>query len=159
MVRLLGLYLILPANDCVCGRTKLYINVSVDHPWLRHIQMYASLREHELFLADSCHFSFENKGSMMGCSNPHPHGQVSLVQLPPQEVNSDPAAVAGLVALLHPVDPSHHAAKLQGLRQSKKVDSTCTSTVRLSLFTSKTLPLTAPQHQWPPFPPPLIRNL
>ncbi|KAI5480685.1 UDP-glucose:hexose-1-phosphate uridylyltransferase [Pseudohyphozyma bogoriensis] len=37
--------------------TKLYQGVSKDHPWINYIQI------------------FENKGSMMGCSNPHPHGQ------------------------------------------------------------------------------------
>ncbi|KAL8292095.1 hypothetical protein RQP46_001561 [Phenoliferia psychrophenolica] len=44
---------------------KLYTDVSVEHPWLRYIQI------------------FENKGSMMGCSNPHPHGQAwSLSYIP-----------------------------------------------------------------------------
>ncbi|KDE07174.1 galactose-1-phosphate uridylyltransferase [Microbotryum lychnidis-dioicae p1A1 Lamole] len=37
--------------------TKLYKHVSKEYPWIKYIQI------------------FENKGSMMGCSNPHPHGQ------------------------------------------------------------------------------------
>ncbi|GAA5941212.1 UDP-glucose:hexose-1-phosphate uridylyltransferase [Sporobolomyces koalae] len=37
--------------------TKLYTQVSNENPWIKYIQV------------------FENKGSMMGCSNPHPHGQ------------------------------------------------------------------------------------
>ncbi|GAA5912954.1 hypothetical protein JCM6882_008882, partial [Rhodosporidiobolus microsporus] len=36
---------------------KLYKDVSVETPWIKYIQI------------------FENKGAMMGCSNPHPHGQ------------------------------------------------------------------------------------
>ena len=95
----------------------------------------------------------------MGCSNPHPHGQVSLVRSPLQEGISDPAAAAGLVTILHPVDSSHHAAKFQGLRNSAELDSTRASTVRLSLYTSETLPLKVPQNQRPPFHPPFIRDL
>ncbi|BGP35605.1 galactose-1-phosphate uridyl transferase [Rhodotorula toruloides] len=37
--------------------TKLYKDISLENPWIKYIQI------------------FENKGSMMGCSNPHPHGQ------------------------------------------------------------------------------------
>ncbi|KAM0750622.1 galactose-1-phosphate uridylyltransferase [Meredithblackwellia eburnea MCA 4105] len=49
----------------VAAWTKLYKQASTDHPWLRYIQI------------------FENKGSMMGCSNPHPHGQAwSLSYIP-----------------------------------------------------------------------------
>ncbi|GAA5842917.1 hypothetical protein JCM9279_004028 [Rhodotorula babjevae] len=45
--------------------TKLYKDVSLDNPWIKYIQI------------------FENKGSMMGCSNPHPHGQAwSLSYIP-----------------------------------------------------------------------------
>ncbi|BGP43699.1 galactose-1-phosphate uridyl transferase [Rhodotorula kratochvilovae] len=45
--------------------TKLYKDVSLEHPWLKYIQI------------------FENKGAMMGCSNPHPHGQAwSLSYIP-----------------------------------------------------------------------------
>ncbi|CEQ42758.1 SPOSA6832_04603 [Sporobolomyces salmonicolor] len=36
---------------------KLYEDVSRENEWIRYIQI------------------FENKGAMMGCSNPHPHGQ------------------------------------------------------------------------------------
>ncbi|ORY54478.1 galactose-1-phosphate uridylyltransferase [Leucosporidium creatinivorum] len=45
--------------------TKLYVGVSSGNPWLKYIQI------------------FENKGAMMGCSNPHPHGQAwSLSYIP-----------------------------------------------------------------------------
>ncbi|GAA5823984.1 hypothetical protein JCM3770_004620 [Rhodotorula araucariae] len=45
--------------------TKLYKDVSLENPWLKYIQI------------------FENKGAMMGCSNPHPHGQAwSLSYIP-----------------------------------------------------------------------------
>ncbi|GAA5822547.1 hypothetical protein JCM5353_005476 [Sporobolomyces roseus] len=45
--------------------TKLYTDVSKENPWIKYIQV------------------FENKGSMMGCSNPHPHGQAwSLSYVP-----------------------------------------------------------------------------
>ncbi|GAA6059667.1 hypothetical protein JCM10212_000054 [Sporobolomyces blumeae] len=45
--------------------TKLYKDVSNENPWIKYIQI------------------FENKGSMMGCSNPHPHGQAwSLSYVP-----------------------------------------------------------------------------
>ncbi|GAA5888662.1 hypothetical protein JCM16303_000885 [Sporobolomyces ruberrimus] len=45
--------------------TKLYLDVSKENPWIKYIQI------------------FENKGSMMGCSNPHPHGQAwSLSYVP-----------------------------------------------------------------------------
>ncbi|KAM0787321.1 hypothetical protein ACM66B_007094 [Microbotryomycetes sp. NB124-2] len=45
--------------------TKLYMDVSKQYEWIKHIQI------------------FENKGSMMGCSNPHPHGQAwSLSYVP-----------------------------------------------------------------------------
>ncbi|TNY19674.1 galactose-1-phosphate uridylyltransferase [Rhodotorula diobovata] len=45
--------------------TKLYKDVSLENPWIKYIQV------------------FENKGSMMGCSNPHPHGQAwSLSYVP-----------------------------------------------------------------------------
>ncbi|GAA5986995.1 hypothetical protein JCM11641_004413 [Rhodosporidiobolus odoratus] len=44
---------------------KLYRYVSTDNPWIKYIQI------------------FENKGAMMGCSNPHPHGQAwSLSYIP-----------------------------------------------------------------------------
>ena len=32
---------------------------------------------------------FENKGAMMGCSNPHPHGQVWATSYVPQELATD----------------------------------------------------------------------
>ncbi|GAA5962711.1 hypothetical protein JCM3765_006175 [Sporobolomyces pararoseus] len=45
--------------------TKLYVEVSKENPWIKYVQI------------------FENKGSMMGCSNPHPHGQAwSLSYVP-----------------------------------------------------------------------------
>ncbi|GJN94021.1 hypothetical protein Rhopal_007084-T1 [Rhodotorula paludigena] len=44
---------------------KLYKDVSLENPWIKYIQV------------------FENKGAMMGCSNPHPHGQAwSLSYVP-----------------------------------------------------------------------------
>ncbi|GAA5895034.1 hypothetical protein JCM5296_000942 [Sporobolomyces johnsonii] len=44
---------------------KLYVDVSRENDWIRYIQI------------------FENKGAMMGCSNPHPHGQAwSLSYVP-----------------------------------------------------------------------------
>ncbi|GAA5943060.1 hypothetical protein JCM1841_006467 [Sporobolomyces salmonicolor] len=44
---------------------KLYEDVSRENEWIRYIQI------------------FENKGAMMGCSNPHPHGQAwSLSYVP-----------------------------------------------------------------------------
>ncbi|GAA5982351.1 hypothetical protein JCM10908_006608 [Rhodotorula pacifica] len=44
---------------------KLYKDVSGENPWIKYMQI------------------FENKGSMMGCSNPHPHGQAwSLSYVP-----------------------------------------------------------------------------
>ncbi|GAA5879592.1 hypothetical protein JCM8547_001088 [Rhodosporidiobolus lusitaniae] len=44
---------------------KLYKDVSLENPWIKYIQI------------------FENKGAMMGCSNPHPHGQAwSLSYVP-----------------------------------------------------------------------------
>ncbi|GAA6039519.1 hypothetical protein JCM8097_008363 [Rhodosporidiobolus ruineniae] len=43
----------------------LYKDVSAENPWIKYIQI------------------FENKGAMMGCSNPHPHGQAwSLSYVP-----------------------------------------------------------------------------
>lgn len=38
-------------------RQTLYSRLTDENPWLEYIQL------------------FENKGAMMGCSNPHPHGQ------------------------------------------------------------------------------------
>ncbi|GAA5881418.1 hypothetical protein JCM3774_004369 [Rhodotorula dairenensis] len=44
---------------------KLYKDVAGENPWIQYMQI------------------FENKGSMMGCSNPHPHGQAwSLSYVP-----------------------------------------------------------------------------
>ncbi|KAK4048641.1 galactose-1-phosphate uridyl transferase [Microbotryomycetes sp. JL201] len=51
--------------------TELYTDVSQQYPWINYIQI------------------FENKGSMMGCSNPHPHGQawsLSYVPSTPQKM-------------------------------------------------------------------------
>ncbi|SCV74509.1 BQ2448_7538 [Microbotryum intermedium] len=45
-------------KDVIGAWTKLYKDVSEQYPWIKYIQI------------------FENKGAMMGCSNPHPHGQV-----------------------------------------------------------------------------------
>ncbi|KNE87928.1 hypothetical protein PSTG_18678, partial [Puccinia striiformis f. sp. tritici PST-78] len=36
---------------------ELYTKIKREHPFIKYIQI------------------FENKGAMMGCSNPHPHGQ------------------------------------------------------------------------------------
>lgn len=33
---------------------------------------------------------FENKGAIMGCSNPHPHGQIWAQSSVPQEVKKSP---------------------------------------------------------------------
>lgn len=41
---------------------------------------------------------FENKGAMMGCSNPHPHGQVWASHHIPQEVACEDAAQASYAA-------------------------------------------------------------
>ncbi|KAI8461619.1 galactose-1-phosphate uridylyltransferase [Phakopsora pachyrhizi] len=38
--------------------TELYKKIPIDYPFIKYIKI------------------FENKGSMMGCSNPHPHGQI-----------------------------------------------------------------------------------
>ena len=46
---------------------------------------------------------FENKGAMMGCSNPHPHGQVWATDYVPQEVATEDrtqAAWAGAQPML-----------------------------------------------------------
>ncbi|GAA6020714.1 hypothetical protein JCM11491_000525 [Sporobolomyces phaffii] len=50
--------------------TKLYLDVSKENPWIKYIQV------------------FENKGSMMGCSNPHPHGQAWSLSYVPSIPNS-----------------------------------------------------------------------
>jgi UDPglucose--hexose-1-phosphate uridylyltransferase len=47
--------------------TRLYQNVVKENDFLRYIQI------------------FENKGSAMGCSNPHPHGQVWSLDYIPEE--------------------------------------------------------------------------
>ncbi|WP_068865526.1 UDP-glucose--hexose-1-phosphate uridylyltransferase [Erythrobacter dokdonensis] len=41
---------------------------------------------------------FENKGAMMGCSNPHPHGQVWATAHVPQEVATEDACQRGWMA-------------------------------------------------------------
>jgi UDPglucose--hexose-1-phosphate uridylyltransferase len=51
---------------------------------------------------------FENKGAMMGCSNPHPHGQIWATGHVPQEVAAEDAAMRAYLAahgasLLHDV--------------------------------------------------------
>ncbi|KAK4053993.1 galactose-1-phosphate uridyl transferase [Microbotryomycetes sp. JL221] len=52
-------------ENIVNAWTKLYIDVSNQYSFVSYIQI------------------FENKGSMMGCSNPHPHGQAwSLSHVP-----------------------------------------------------------------------------
>jgi UDPglucose--hexose-1-phosphate uridylyltransferase len=38
---------------------------------------------------------FENRGAMMGCSNPHPHGQIWANQTIPNELDKELAAFAG----------------------------------------------------------------
>lgn len=45
---------ILPIVDAWCD---LYCQISTEYPFIRYVQI------------------FENKGAVMGCSNPHPHGQ------------------------------------------------------------------------------------
>ncbi|KAH9812871.1 HIT-like domain-containing protein [Melampsora americana] len=45
---------IVPIVDAWCD---LYRKISTEHPFIRYVQI------------------FENKGAVMGCSNPHPHGQ------------------------------------------------------------------------------------
>lgn len=63
----------------------MYKDVSLENPWIKYIQMCVSVvvppcLARELTFCDA---SFENKGTMMGCSNPHPHGQAwSLSYVP-----------------------------------------------------------------------------
>ena len=40
---------------------------------------------------------FENKGAMMGCSNPHPHGQIWAVDSLPTEAVKESMSAGGLV--------------------------------------------------------------
>jgi UDPglucose--hexose-1-phosphate uridylyltransferase len=47
--------------------TAAYSSIPVDNPFVKYIQI------------------FENKGSAMGCSNPHPHGQVWSLDYVPEE--------------------------------------------------------------------------
>jgi UDPglucose--hexose-1-phosphate uridylyltransferase len=43
---------------------------------------------------------FENKGAMMGCSNPHPHGQVWATDYVPQEVATEDRTQAAMPGML-----------------------------------------------------------
>lgn len=43
---------------------------------------------------------FENKGAMMGCSNPHPHGQVWATNYLPQEVATEDRTQAAMLGML-----------------------------------------------------------
>lgn len=45
--------------------------LTAQYPWLRYVQV------------------FENKGEMMGCSNPHPHGQIWATERLPREVSKE----------------------------------------------------------------------
>jgi len=73
--------------------------------------------------------SFENKGSMMGCSNPHPHGQVrSLLSHTLQTVAA--LARTGLVPLLHPHPPRHDPPIPTRLRPLAEPGSQRSSSVR-----------------------------
>ncbi|CAO3600025.1 unnamed protein product [Absidia cylindrospora] len=47
--------------------TRSYKSIKQDRPWIRYVQI------------------FENKGAAMGCSNPHPHGQMWCTESVPQE--------------------------------------------------------------------------
>ncbi|CAO3617658.1 unnamed protein product [Cunninghamella blakesleeana] len=47
--------------------TKNYQKIKSETPWIEYVQI------------------FENKGSAMGCSNPHPHGQMWCTEITPQE--------------------------------------------------------------------------
>lgn len=47
--------------------TRLYQSIPADNPFVRYVQI------------------FENKGSAMGCSNPHPHGQIWSLDYIPEE--------------------------------------------------------------------------
>jgi UDPglucose--hexose-1-phosphate uridylyltransferase len=49
-------------------------DLAANHPWLRYVQV------------------FENKGEMMGCSNPHPHGQIWSTERLPREVSKEDSA-------------------------------------------------------------------
>ncbi|PWN44102.1 putative GAL7-UDP-glucose--hexose-1-phosphate uridylyltransferase [Ceraceosorus guamensis] len=46
---------------------SLYLRISSENPFVKYVQI------------------FENKGSAMGCSNPHPHGQIWSLDYVPQE--------------------------------------------------------------------------
>ncbi|KAG8717588.1 galactose-1-phosphate uridyl transferase [Ceratobasidium sp. 395] len=63
---------------------------------------------------------FENKGSMMGCSNPHPHGQVwsmsTVPQLPAAELTSMRQYAAGSHPSSSPADQTSSAPKGPGGR-------------------------------------------
>ncbi|KAL7009911.1 galactose-1-phosphate uridyl transferase [Cystobasidiomycetes sp. EMM_F5] len=50
---------------------SLYTEITSDLPWIQYIQI------------------FENKGSMMGCSNPHPHGQAWSLSYIPGEAGKE----------------------------------------------------------------------
>lgn len=70
-----------PRHDLTLAHMQLDEILSVVDMWA---DQYAELSEQYLWVQ-----IFENKGAMMGCSNPHPHGQIwasnALPQLPSKE--------------------------------------------------------------------------
>lgn len=55
--------------------TSSYKTIQQSRPWIRHVQI------------------FENKGAAMGCSNPHPHGQMWCTERVPQEPKQELVAL------------------------------------------------------------------
>lgn len=49
-------------------------DLATEYPWMHYVQV------------------FENKGEMMGCSNPHPHGQIWATERLPREVGKEDIA-------------------------------------------------------------------
>ncbi|ODV91335.1 hypothetical protein CANCADRAFT_3043 [Tortispora caseinolytica NRRL Y-17796] len=58
------------------------------------IRTWQTIYKEAVSLANIAHCQiFENKGAMMGCSNPHPHGQVWMSSLVPEEPAKERAAL------------------------------------------------------------------
>lgn len=64
---------------------------------------------------------FENKGEMMGCSNPHPHGQIWSSEFVPDE----PASVLANLEKYHKAKGSHMLEDYAALEMEQKVRIVC----------------------------------
>lgn len=108
----------------VCFHPKLNLTVAemkvediypVVETWVDEYKMLASLPyiQHVQI--------FENKGEMMGCSNPHPHGQIWSSEFIPEE----PAAVLANLAKYHAAKGTHMLEDYAELEMKENVRIVC----------------------------------